>query len=88
MGRLVLTHSSYIEGLIEWGKNIADNKMIKTVTPGVIGRTRGKSTKFKIRITRKIDSGYKLVARKGNSYQEIYVITKVDYDVLQKLIAQ
>ena len=86
MGRLVLTHSTYIDGLISWGKTVAKNKSIKTLTPGVIGKTRGSRSKLEIRITRKTLGGYKLVARKGSMYQEIYVITGLSEEDLKKVI--
>ena len=86
MGRVVLTHSTYLEGLIEWSKRLAKNENIKTITPGVIGRTKGSTDKLKIRITRKVIGGFKLIARKGSSFQEVYVVTKLDSNQLIKLI--
>ncbi len=86
MGRLVLTHSTYIDGLIKWGKRVAKNKSIKTLTPGVIGKTKGLSENLDIRITRKTLGGYKLVARKGSMYQEIYIVTSLSEDDLKKII--
>ena len=86
MGRVVLTHSTYINGLIPWCRKLAKLDSIQTITPGVIGRTKGLSTKFTVRITREIYSGYKLIARKGTNYQEIYLVTKLNYEDVKELI--
>ena len=76
LGRLVLTHSSYVEGLIYLLKKIVNDKNIKTITPGVITRVKGKSPKLKLVITREVQGGYKLNARKGSSAQEVYILTE------------
>tara|TARA_Y100001968_G_scaffold110290_1_gene99820 strand:+ start:1134 stop:1397 length:264 start_codon:yes stop_codon:yes gene_type:complete len=86
MGRLVKTHSTYIEGLIKKLKVISRNNLIQTITPGVIGHTKGKEEKLTIKISRKIEGGYKLIARKGKSYQEIFIITKIDKKTLEELV--
>tara|TARA_Y100001968_G_C18955150_1_gene524997 strand:+ start:69 stop:329 length:261 start_codon:yes stop_codon:yes gene_type:complete len=86
MGRVVLTHSTYIDGLVNWAKKLAKHEEIQTITPGAIGRTRANSSKFLIRVSRKLNSGYKLIARKGKSYQEIYIVTGLKYEDLLKLI--
>ena len=86
MGRVVLTHSTYINGLVEWAKEFAKHEKVKTITPGVIGRTRGNASKLEIRITRKINSGYKLTARKGKNYQEIYIVTTLELSDLRKIL--
>ena len=85
MGRLVKTHSTYIEGLIEILKKLANDKQIKTITPGVISNVRSISTKLTLRISRDIKSGYKITARKGRSVQEVYIITKYKKSELEKL---
>ena len=38
------------------------------------------------RISRKVEGGYKLIARKGKSYQEIYVIGIIEKELLEELI--
>ncbi len=78
MGRLVVTHSTYIDGLIPWLKTLAEADGIKTITPAVIARARGRSNDLVIRLSSKILGGYKLIARKGRSMQEIFVITHLD----------
>ena len=49
MGRVVLNHSTHIEGLIPVLKKLALNIRIKTITPAIISRVRGRSTNLVIR---------------------------------------
>ncbi len=86
MGRLVITHSSYIDGLIEVLKKVSKIKNIQTVTPGVLKKARGKSEHLRIKVSIKTIGGFKLIARKGSMTQEVFVITKVDQKELQKMI--
>ena len=51
MGRVVITHSTYIEGLIPLLKQLAQERGIDTVTPAVISRVRGRSTSLRLRIS-------------------------------------
>lgn len=86
MGRIVLTHSSYIEGLLDWANTLAKKNGIKTITPGVIGRTKRKVDKPTFRITRKTERGYKLIARFGKTYQEVYIVCDLNLQELNELI--
>ena len=86
LGRIVITHSTYIDGLIPKLKKLAANKSIKTVTPGSISKVRGKSSKLIIRISVKTISGYKAIARKGFSAQEIFISTDLSKDELRNLL--
>ncbi len=85
MGRLVYTHSTYIDGLIPVLKRLAKEESIDSVTPGVIKNTKGRTQKLIIRVTSKIKGGHKALARKGKSVQEIFVITKINSDELGSL---
>jgi len=49
LGRLVLNHSTNIEGLIPILQKLALENNIKTITPAVISRARGSSSKLIIR---------------------------------------
>ncbi len=86
MGRLVKTHSSYIEGLIDWLDSLSKEKGIQTVTPGVIGRTKGRSSELRLKISTRITGGYKLIARKGNTFQEVFILTNLDEVNLQQAL--
>ena len=86
MGRLVLNHSTNIEGLIPVLNKLASNTNIKTVTPAIISRVRGRSTKLIIRLSVKTISGYKAIARKGRTAQEVFISTDLSKDELKKLL--
>ena len=86
MGRLVLNHSTNIEGLIPILQKLSLDTHIKTVTPAIISRSRGRSSKLIIRISVKTISGYKAIARKGKSTQEIFISTDLSKDELKNLL--
>ena len=86
MGRIVLTHSTYIEGLIPILKKLALNKQIQTVTPGIIAKVKGRSSKLIIRVSVKTISGYKAIARRGQTAQEIFISTNISKDELTNLL--
>ena len=87
MGRLVLNHSSNIEGLIPILQKLVNNINIETITPGVISRARGRSSKLIIRISVKTINGYKAIARKGKTAQEVFISTKLSKDELKRIIS-
>ncbi len=84
MGRIVITHSTYIDGLIPILKKLVVKKGIKTITPGIIKRTRGRSEKFHMRVSATIKNGFKVIARKGNSCQEVFIICYLDKSAMEK----
>ena len=86
MGRVVITHSTYIEGLIPILKRLASNKRIKTVTPAIITKVRGRSQKLIIRVSVITIGGYKAIARKGQTAQEIFITTDMNVDELRCLL--
>ena len=86
MARLVITHSTYIEGLLKKLKKLAKHKGIKTITPAVLSKTKGKRDKLEIRVSTKILGGYKLIARKGKMTQEVYLVTREEESVIEDMI--
>ena len=86
LGRLVLNHSTNIEGLIPILQKLALNINIKTVTPAVISRVRGRSSKLIIRLSVKTINGYKAIARKGKTAQEVFISTDLSRDELKQII--
>ena len=86
MGRIVITHSTYLEGLIERLKLISKDNKVKTITPGRISKTKGRRESLELKITTKIKGCFKLLARKGNSVQEVFLITEIDENYLIKLL--
>ena len=86
MGRVVLNHSTHIDGLIPVLKKLALDKRIKIITPAIISRARGKSSKLVIRVSVKTINGYKAIARKGKTAQEVFISTDLSKDELKKLL--
>ena len=86
MGRLVLNHSTNLEGLIPILEKLSQNIAIKTVTPAIISRVKGRSSKLIIRVSVKTISGYKAIARKGKTAQEVFISTDLNKDELKKLL--
>ena len=86
LGKLVLNHSTNIEGLIPILQKLALNINIKTITPAVISRVRGRSSKLIIRLSVKTINGYKAIARKGKTAQEVFISTDLSKDELKKII--
>lgn len=83
MGRLVITHSTYLEGLIPVLRRLAAEPGIDTVTPAVISRVRGRCVGLRLRVSSPISGGYKLVARRGSTAQEVFVVTGWEREKLQ-----
>jgi hypothetical protein len=92
MGRVVITHSTYLEGLIPLLRRLAQVPGVDTVTPGVISRVRGRAVRLRLKVSTPITGGHKLVARRGSSVQEVFVVTTLSGEDLQsqvdKLLAE
>ena len=86
MGRLVLNHSSNIEGLIPILEKLVLKTNIKTITPAAISRVRGRSSKLIIRLSVKTINGYKAIARKGRTAQEVFISTDLSKDELKQIL--
>ena len=86
MGRLVLNHSTNIDGLIPILQKLALDVNIKTVTPAVISKVIGRSSKLIIRLSVKTINGYKAIARKGSTAQEVFISTDLSKDELKQII--
>ena len=84
MGRLVITHSTYLEGLIPLLKRLVEEVGIETVTPAVICRVRGRCVGLRLRISTPITGGCTLLARRGPSAPEVFVVTGWERQRLQE----
>ena len=71
---------------VELLKKLALDINIKTITPAAISRARGKSSKLIIRLSVKTINGYKAIARKGKTAQEVFISTDLSKDELKKII--
>jgi hypothetical protein len=88
MGRVVITHSTYIEGLIPLLRELAEDPLIGTITPAVISRTRGRTPRLSLRVSTPITGGHKVNARRAGSAQEVFVLTGLDREGLQGRLDQ
>ena len=86
LGRLVLNHSTNIEGLIPILQKLVLDINIKTITPAAISRSRGRSSKLIIRLSVKTINGYKAIARKGKTAQEVFISSDLNKDELKQII--
>ncbi|WP_026100996.1 DUF2103 domain-containing protein [Synechococcus sp. PCC 7336] len=77
-GRLVLNHSTHVEGLIPVLEELATYAGIQTITPGALAKVRSRPSNLRLRISVPIRGGFKLQARKGTTVQEVFVITNLD----------
>lgn len=84
----MITHSTYIPGLIALLDKLATYPQIQTITPAVISPVKSSSPSFKLRVSVPIIGGYKLIARLGKSAQEVFVITQLSQAELEAAIAQ
>lgn len=82
----MITHSTYLDGLIPWLKVLARESTIQTITPAVIKRVRGRCPTLELRVSIPIRGGFKLVARRGSSAQEVFVVTNLDRSSLQQTV--
>jgi hypothetical protein len=87
-GRVVITHSTYIPGLIDLLEKLAIHPEIQTITPAVISRAKANSPQFRLKVSVPITGGHKLIARKSKSAQEVFVITQWTKAELEGAIAQ
>ncbi|MEI8250237.1 MAG: DUF2103 domain-containing protein [Synechococcus sp. ELA057] len=87
MGRVVITHSTYVEGLIPVLRRLVRHPAIETITPAVISRVRGRAPELRLRVSTPITGGWKLVARRGSSAQEVFVVTALSDEELERQIA-
>ena len=85
-GRVVLNHSTHIPGLIPILHKLAAHPHIKTLTPAVISRGRSNAPQFRLKVSVPIRGGFKLIARKGKSIQEVFVITDLTSEQLASAI--
>ena len=85
-GRLVLTHSTHLPGLIPLLTRLADEPGIKTVTPGRLARVRGQTSPLKIKVTVPVSGGFKLQARVQSNVQEVFVVTDLSAEALTAVI--
>ncbi|MFH7245131.1 MAG: DUF2103 domain-containing protein [Spirulina sp.] len=87
-GRLVWNHSTHLPGLIPILEQLLNQPGIGTVTPGVIANVRAHSPELRVKVSVPIRGGFKLIARKGKTVQEVFVLTELDKTGLEAAVAK
>ncbi|QQE65892.1 metal-binding protein [Leptolyngbya sp. BL0902] len=87
-GRLVWNHSTHLPGLIPILEQLLHQPGIGTVTPGVIANVRAHSPELRVKVSVPIRGGFKLIARKGKTVQEVFVLTELDKAGLETAVAK
>lgn len=87
-GRLVWNHSTHIDGLIPVLHRLIDQPGIETVTPGVISSVRANIPRLQLKVSVPIRGGFKVIARKGKSVQEVFIVTPLDQATLETTLAE
>lgn len=77
-GRLVRNHSTNLPGLLPILERLCHQPGVSTLTPAVIGRARSHAPQFQLKVSVPIQGGFKLIARQGKSFQEVFVTTHLD----------
>lgn len=88
-GRLVWNHSTHLPGLIPVLESLlAQEPDLQTVTPGRLSTVRSHAPHLRLKVSVPIRGGFKLIARKGKSAQEVFIITDLSQPRLEAAIAQ
>jgi hypothetical protein len=87
-GRLVWNHSTHLPGLIPILEQLLNQPGVGTVTPGVIANVRAHSPELRVKVSVPIRGGFKLIARKGKTVQEVFVLTELDKAGLESAVAK
>ena len=87
-GRLVWNHSTHIPGLIPILERLTRYTGIQTITPAVIGRAKGHCPRLQLKVSVPIRGGFKVIARSGKTYQEVFILTQLNQGELEDAIAR
>ncbi|MBE7381771.1 MAG: metal-binding protein [Leptolyngbya sp. SIO1E4] len=88
-GRLVWNHSTHLPGLISVLETLlVQESQIRTVTPGRLSAVRSHAPQLRVKVSVSIRGGYKLIARKGKSAQEVFVLTTLEHAQLENALEQ
>jgi hypothetical protein len=87
-GRIVWNHSTHLPGLISILDRLTYCEGIHTITPAVLGSTKSNMHRMTIKVSVPIRGGFKLIARKGKTFQEVFLLTTLSQEELEEAIAQ
>ena len=86
LSRVVWNHSTHLEGLTGVLNKLATVPGIGTLVPGRLSNSRGKHEGFRLSISVTTPRGWKLIARRGKSAQEVFVVTDLKREELDLAI--
>ena len=89
--RIVMNHSTHAPDLIallQTSRGMLGEAGISTITPGRLTRTKGKAEQLTLTVSVALphDSGFRVLARRGTTLQEVFFTTKLGAAELQKLL--
>lgn len=87
-GRLVWNHSTHIPGLIPVLERLTTYTGIQTITPAVLGRARSHRPRLELKVSVPIRGGFKIIARAGKTFQEVFILTGLSQSELEEAIAK
>ncbi|KAA0156430.1 hypothetical protein FNF27_00976 [Cafeteria roenbergensis] len=81
--RVTRNHSTICEGLPEVIEVLQRNERIKTIVPGRIFMAKSSREHFSLRVAAQTGQGWRLTARRGQTVQEVFVVTDMDEEQIQ-----
>ncbi|HEY9887328.1 MAG TPA: DUF2103 domain-containing protein [Candidatus Obscuribacterales bacterium] len=82
-------HSTHIPGLIAVLETLlARESQLQTITPGRLATVKGHAPHLRLKVSVPIRGGFKLIARKGKSAQEVFILTELSQAELESAIAR
>lgn len=88
-GNLSYNHTTFLEGLETVLQKLGKEDGIQRITPGMLRKAGANQPNLLIKILpQEVLGGYKLIARKGRTVQDIYIITSMSEEALRQLISQ
>ena len=86
-GRVVLNHSTNLEGLVAVLERIAEVEGIATLVPGRIAKANSSAPRLRLTVSVPTDTGFKMIARLGTQAQEVFAVTDLEQETLEAAIA-
>ena len=87
LARVVLNHSTHVEGLIGVLKTVPFSAC-ETLVPGRLKRVKGSGcgSVLTFRVSVPVSGGYRVLAQRGTSLQEVFATTKLSQEALQSAL--
>ena len=88
IGRVVRTHSTYVDRMLPVLEELALHRGVHTVIPGRLARARTSTSSLTLRITTALPrkGGWKLIARRGSQTQEVFVVGAIARPELEQAL--